>query len=281
MKKVFGAGNSLSLVMLGLLSMTMVLGVLTCIRTMQSLKKRRQLVQHAYGARQKWDPDASLRAMLDIAHQKFDVPTRGIIHIGAHQAEELSLYQEKGFQNILWIEANPTQKDVLLRHTKSHQGSRVAIFAASDGEGEAMLHVPVAKASRASLLRPKNLTKAFAGMEEQQKLPVVKKTLDSFLSEMSDKPDYNVMLLDIQGAELDALKGSINTLQSIDVVLTEFCWNTSYYEGNCSLDALDAFLKDQGFVRLETRVNQRLTDGDALYIKKHLVENKLHSEKKA
>ncbi|MEH0002462.1 MAG: FkbM family methyltransferase [Holosporaceae bacterium] len=281
MKKVFGASNFLSLVMLGLLSVTVVFGVLTYIRTMQSLKKQRQLFQNTYGLRQKWDPDASLRAMLDIAHKKFGVPTKGMIHLGAHQAEELYLYQEKGFKHILWVEANPTHKDALLRHTQNHQGSRVAIFAASDGAGEAVLHVPVAKTSRASLLRPKNLTKAFEGMEEQQKLPVIKKSLDSFLSEMSDKPAYNVMLLDIQGAELDALKGSINTLQSIDVVLTEFCWNTSYYEGNCSLDALDAFLKEQGFVRLETRVNHRLTDGDALYIKKHLVENKLHVEKKA
>lgn len=34
---------------------------------------------------------------------------KGIIHLGAHEAEELSDYQEAGVGRVLWVEANPSK----------------------------------------------------------------------------------------------------------------------------------------------------------------------------
>ena len=38
----------------------------------------------------------------------------GIVHIGAHELEELPAYLEKRIKNIIWIEANPKNM-ILLR----------------------------------------------------------------------------------------------------------------------------------------------------------------------
>ena len=38
---------------------------------------------------------------------------KGVIHIGAHEAEELSGYSNFGISKVLWVEANPLKSDLL------------------------------------------------------------------------------------------------------------------------------------------------------------------------
>ena len=76
----------------------------------------------------------------------------------------------------------------------------------------------------------------------------------------------NVMVLDIQGAELMALKGSVETLKNIDAIVTEVSC-TELYKGCALIEDLDAFLLKHGFRRINTLVNG-FSWGDALYLKK-------------
>ena len=260
-----------------ILAVLLTVTLLTYRRTLQLLKRQTHGVYGATSSQGR-PADPSLRAMLSIAHNKFSIPLKGIIHIGAHHAEELDLYREKGFKNILWIEANPKHETVLRENTKHHRGSQVAIFAASAEEGSALLHVPVQHTRCASLLRPKNLTRAVKTTAQQERFLVKKTPLDSFFAQMQNKTAYNAMLVDIQGFELEALKGSVKTLQNIDFLITEVSWNNTYYDGGCAIGELDRFLGTHGFVRLETHIDNRFVDGDALYIKKHIVENHLHTD---
>ena len=70
----------------------------------------------------------------------------------------------------------------------------------------------------------------------------------------------------IQGYELNALKGSINTLKNIEYILTEF--NViEMYDGCPSIEQLDEFLQPFGFYRQETW-NVDGVWGDAFYLKK-------------
>ncbi len=86
-------------------------------------------------------------------------------------------------------------------------------------------------------------------------------------------PDYNIpfnfLNLDIQGAELKAMKGMGDYLKNFDYVYTEI--NDDHLYINCALVSdLDDFLLQYGLVRVETC----WTDckwGDAFYIKKDLI----------
>lgn len=39
--------------------------------------------------------------------RRFRVPNRGVVHIGAHQGQELPLYEAFGFQRQVWVEPQP------------------------------------------------------------------------------------------------------------------------------------------------------------------------------
>jgi hypothetical protein len=85
------------------------------------------------------------------------------------------------------------------------------------------------------------------------------------------KEDYNFLAMDVQGYELEVLKGATETLKHIDCIMTEI--NTdSTYDGNAFVWELDAFLDFYEFKRVETSMaSPSVTWGDAVYLKSHLL----------
>ena len=37
----------------------------------------------------------------------YQIPIKGVIHVGAHELEEMKDYLKRGIDKIIWIEANP------------------------------------------------------------------------------------------------------------------------------------------------------------------------------
>jgi hypothetical protein len=86
------------------------------------------------------------------------------------------------------------------------------------------------------------------------------RTLDSFRIS-----GCNVLMMDVQGYELEVLKGARETLGSIDHVFTEIN-RAELYEGCPMAEDLDLFLAGFGFFRAETDWAGG-TWGDAYYRK--------------
>jgi hypothetical protein len=81
-----------------------------------------------------------------------------------------------------------------------------------------------------------------------------------------DVTQYNFLNVDVQGYELEVLKGFGDLLQGIDYVYAEV--NTNYlYEGCALVGDLDEYLSNYGFTRVLTSMTVHEW-GDALYIKK-------------
>jgi hypothetical protein len=79
-----------------------------------------------------------------------------------------------------------------------------------------------------------------------------------------------MLVLDVQGNELNVLKGASQTLKSIDYLFTEF--NTvEMYEGCPTLEDLDQILSPLGFERAQTWYTDSCW-GDAFYIKNKKLE---------
>ena len=80
--------------------------------------------------------------------------------------------------------------------------------------------------------------------------------------------EYNFLTLDIQGAELKALKGMEDYLPMVDYIYTEV--NSDYVYKNCVLiTELDEYLKQFNLIRVETKWTQ-FKWGDAFYIRENL-----------
>ena len=71
--------------------------------------------------------------------------------------------------------------------------------------------------------------------------------------------------MDVQGYELEVLRGAKKFLTSIDFIITEVN-RANVYKGCALVEELDAFLLNYGFYRAETSW-EGVTWGDAFYIK--------------
>jgi FkbM family methyltransferase len=86
--------------------------------------------------------------------------------------------------------------------------------------------------------------------------------------------NYDVLVMDVQGAEMHVLKGAPEVLKNIKCIITEV--NTKeLYAGCVLLDDLDKFLIERGFIRMHINMT-RHGWGDAVYVKK-AVSIKIHS----
>jgi hypothetical protein len=82
-----------------------------------------------------------------------------------------------------------------------------------------------------------------------------------------NREDYNFINIDIQGYELEALRGMIKQLKHVDYIYTEI--NTSDVYKDCAhVTDLDRFLGDFGFRRVATKVTNEGW-GDAFYSRKN------------
>lgn len=208
-----------------------------------------------------------VETLLKSANQNFQIPFYGIIHIGARHAEELEIYNNLKVKDILWIEADPSAETKLREAIYKSPNSRLAFFAATDKNGTIDLYRTTNEGHSSSILKLKNHLLMAPTVLEEQIMTVSQRRLDDYLSEGDDFKNikYNIIVIDIQGAELIALTGAIKTLQHIDAIIAEVNYD-ELYEGAVLVQNLDAFLFRHNFVRVDTlSVNRGY--GNALYVK--------------
>lgn len=200
----------------------------------------------------------------------------GIMHVGAHLAEELEAYTELGIGNVVWVEADGITFDKLYDIVPPHQVCVQAVV--SNRVGETVTFNVANNGQSSSILE--------LGTHEQEHPDVeythTKEYVTHTIEEIMDCLDttwpkdpiiistpvrrVNMLNLDIQGAELKALQGVGGWMQNIKYIYTEVN-EKELYKGCALMPDLDAYLDTFGFKRVETEMT-RHGWGDALYIKK-------------
>lgn len=197
---------------------------------------------------------------------KYKFVPKGVIHVGAHKAEENSIYDDLGIDNVVWIEGNPDLCNQL-KENFTKKGNMIYNYLVSDvddkeyefkitnnGESSSILDLGTHKEKHPHIF-----------VTETKKLK--SKTLNSIISENDlDMSKFNFLNLDIQGAELLAIKGLGEQLEKIDYIYTEV--NIDYLYENCALmNEIDEYLGSFGFSRVETKILDQYGWGDAFYKK--------------
>ena len=105
----------------------------------------------------------------------------------------------------------------------------------------------------------------------QTEIKVPQVTLDEHRAKNNIGP-IDLIWMDVQGGELDALKGAEQTLKDVKVIMTEVGID-SYYDGQSLKPQIDAFLKAQGFRELRNGFKLNFQyEGDTIYVKEGLVD---------
>ena len=223
---------------------------------------------------------------------KYNLQFRGILHVGAHECEEIREYEKYVSRDkILWVEAMP---DKVLMAREVHPGVQITCAVVSDRVEEVTFHqsnngqsssilnlgthqqlhpqvwyvkdTPVQTCTLATVLQSQN--NAFWSDRTKSDPPS-----GSDPSRGQDQPSgsvrtlsgFNFIALDIQGAELKALRGMEAWLPQIDYIYTEV--NQEYvYEGCALVGEIDEYVAKFGFKRVET-VWHANAWGDAFYVR--------------
>jgi len=233
--------------------------------------------------------DGELLAYLLILRRLFDsegLRPRGVIHVGASVGEELGVYLLLGFSRALMIEANPDVIPALERNVAALNAlatrfdepmglappARAQAVHCAVGAENGVVMLNLMDAATLSSILPLNadaLGQDLDGFAVVRRQEVPLRRLDDLrdtLAHGAQAADFNVLRLNIQGAELMALQGAEQWLANIELVFTEINI-TERYDGCPGLEELDAFLTARGFVR-RWGYQWDPSGGDAVYIRR-------------
>lgn len=186
---------------------------------------------------------------------------KGIIHIGGHFGEELAEYVRAGIQDIVVFEPLESNFNVLFENVNNLNanilGHQVAL---GPEEKDVEMYVSSNEGLSSSVLKPKVHLTQYKNITFNETEKVEMKTLDSY-----NYTDYNFINMDVQGYELEVLKGGTETLKHIDYVYCEVN-RDEVYEHNAYVEEIDEFLSSYNMKRVETNWEGG-TWGDALYIR--------------
>jgi FkbM family methyltransferase len=200
-------------------------------------------------------------------YEKYKILKKGVIHIGAHEGQECSIYLAMNIPEIVLFEANPDVYQRLVEKIQSTGNIKAVQCAISNYVGECKFHVTSMDQS-SSILPLKYHKVVYPNIVETKIITVPCITLDTFFK-IRAPSNFNFINIDIQGAELLAFQGAINLLENhIDAINTEVNYE-EMYEGCVLKTQLDKFLAQFNFVcREEKRVCSSW--GDAFYVKEKI-----------
>lgn len=198
---------------------------------------------------------------LDDLVVKYDIKFKGILHVGAHECEELQDYlRYVNISKILWVEAIP-EKVALCR--QNHPDIRIETAIVSNVVENVRFHVS-SNGQSSSMLDLGLHSQFYPHITYTHEFESETRRLEDVLRPYKDI-EFNFLNFDIQGAELKALQGMEEYLSRVDYVYTEV--NSDYVYENCALvEEMDEYLMKFGLYRVETG----WTDcqwGDAFYIR--------------
>lgn len=194
-------------------------------------------------------------------HRFWGVNPMNILHVGAHKAEEFNEYNYVSFKHLYWVEAqdelaerltnmlDPNTNTVIKAAAWSQDGLELEFRVANNSESSSLYHFGTHQ-------------KSYPNIKFERTQIVVTRKLDSIFPVTTNIDFIN---LDIQGAELQALKGFEKGLLAVKWIYCEVNSRPVYKEAPVIKD-IDEYLSNFGFVRKSVRWWKRDGWGDALYI---------------
>lgn len=187
----------------------------------------------------------------------------GVFHLGAHDCEELGLYNQLGIESndIIWIEAINGK----VIQAKNRGILNIYNYVITDKDDEEITFNISNNIQSSSILEFGTHKDEHPDVLFVDKINLKSITINTFVEKNNiDIAKYNFWNFDIQGAELLALKGAQKYLKYAKVLYLEV--NIKELYKNCALIyEIDLFLSKYNFKRVLTNMTPHGW-GDALYI---------------
>ena len=189
----------------------------------------------------------------------------GVLHVGAHMAEERKDYIDAGITKRVWIEGNPQIANTL---AQSHASVDDVVICAvvSEFDGEDVSFNVASNGQSSSILPLKLHAEIYQNIVYVSKHQTKSVTLKTILDEVDKDQSLDLLNLDIQGVELRAIRGLGDRISQFKADYAEV--NTKELYENCDMmDEMDAYLASHGFEKIGFKMYFNDGWGDALYVK--------------
>lgn len=225
--------------------------------------------------RRKADP---IKLLKDLVPKSISLTT--LIHVGAHLGQERHQYEQCGFQDVLWIEGSPKVHErlaeIIAEHTNEEDISpagtrhRTACALLTDqNNSEIELYEFSNDGASSSIFQSTDECRKRwpQVMETGEREKVRTRTLDHLADEVGLLESADVLVVDVQGAELLVLKGAKRVLSRVQAVVAEVS-TLPFYAGGVLYPELEQFMKSHGFEPMSLPPRH----GDLLFLRRHLAE---------
>jgi hypothetical protein len=195
---------------------------------------------------------------------QYNLSITGVLHVGAHECEEMGLYQGLGVSSdkILWIDAMANKVEQAI--TKGVPNVYHAVISDRD-DADVVFHV-ANNGQSSSILEMGTHLREHPHVFYVDAIVQKSITLSSFFKKHQLDPTlYSFWNFDIQGAELLALRGGEDLLVHANALYLEVN-QAELYRGCGLIGEVDGFLVKHGFRRVLTSMTPHGW-GDALYVR--------------
>lgn len=198
---------------------------------------------------------------LKIKKDSFLENSTGLIHVGGHTGQE-SLKYAKFNLPVIWVEANPEAYIRLLANLRGIPKQKAFLgligrknlkrkkFYLSNNDGASSSIFPLEK--------NKSL---WPDLHMEKKIYLKQYNLLSFLKKLNiSLKQFDTLILDVQGGELEILKG-IQNLQKYFRKIQLEASNFSFYKGAPQIKELNLFLHQKGYKKISEKVFAKNSSG--------------------
>ena len=195
---------------------------------------------------------------------------KGVVHVGAHLAEEVDFYEKAGASRVMWVEANPAIYEKLIEKfaIRTHTGVQHSFVnkCLSDEDGQVVNFNITNKTQSSSMLNLQEHTKYYPDIKVVETISMTTTTFQKIAETTEYNPKlYDFLCIDVQGAEMKVLKGFGNLLNTFNMICIEV--NEEHlYENGALLNDINHHLGLYGFINKLTVMTEAKW-GEALYVK--------------
>ena len=188
----------------------------------------------------------------------FDVPITGLIHVGGHRGQEYETYCARTHGPLLYVEAIPEMATLVRQRLDPQRPHFMRQALVSDIAGETVpFNIASKNAASSSMLALGRHAEIYPSITFLRTLELVTERLDDIVAERPQKASYNVLVLDVQGAELKVLMGAPELLSRVDAVFAEVS-SEPLYEGGCTFLEVTNLLAEFGLVFRAAQMKEEL-----------------------
>lgn len=185
----------------------------------------------------------------------FAVPLQGVIHVGANHGREYLGYSRTIPGAILFFEAMPHLAAEIAEKLDASKPHFVRQAVVGETPGQKVTFNIASNDSRSSSFLPLGRhAELRPGIRYVETFEAEIERLDDIIPNEFGQHHFNYLVIDVQGADLQVLKGGEKLLQTMDAVYVEVA-TEPLYEGGSDLLSIHSYLHDLGFIIRHVELN--------------------------